>query len=232
MLNELKENVHRANLDLVRHNLVILTWGNVSGIDRKNGLVVIKPSGVEYHRLKAADMVVLDMDGKKVEGTLNPSSDTPTHLELYKHFEQIGGIAHTHSEWATSWAQAGMPIPPYGTTHADYFYGEIPCTRTLTREETGTEYELNTGRVIVSAFEHIDYNAIPAVLVNGHGSFTWGEDADKAVYHAVVLEEIAKTAFMTRVLGKTLPVEKYILERHYLRKHGKEAYYGQKNTKS
>ena len=231
MLKELKETVLQANLDLVKHGLVVLTWGNVSGIDREKGLMVIKPSGVVYDKMKASDMVVIDMKGKKIEGNLNPSSDTPTHLVLYKSFPKIGGVVHTHSEWATSWAQAGKPIPAYGTTHADNFYGEIPCTRKLTKEEIESEYEKNTGNVIIEHFQSLDYESIPGVLVNGHAPFTWGSDPAGAVQNAVVLEEVAKMAFRTRVLGKTEPVDNYLLDKHYLRKHGENAYYGQKKQK-
>ena len=231
MLKELKEKVLQANLNLVRHGLVVLTWGNVSGIDREKGLMVIKPSGVDYEKMKASDMVVIDMNGKKVEGKLKPSSDTPTHLVLYKKFPKIGGIVHTHSEWATSWAQSGKPIPAFGTTHADNFYGEIPCTRKLTKEEIESDYEKNTGKVIVEHFQSLDYQSIPGVLVNGHAPFTWGSDPADAVKNAVVLEEVAKMAFRTKVLGKTEPVDDYLLDKHYLRKHGKNAYYGQKKQK-
>jgi L-ribulose-5-phosphate 4-epimerase len=231
MLKELKEKVLQANLNLVRHGLVVLTWGNVSGIDREKGLMVIKPSGVDYEKMKASDMVVIDMNGKKVEGKLKPSSDTPTHLVLYKKFPKIGGIVHTHSEWATSWAQSGKPIPAFGTTHADNFYGEIPCTRKLTKEEIESDYEKNTGKVIVEHFQSLDYQSIPGVLVNGHAPFTWGSDPVDAVKNAVVLEEVAKMAFRTKVLGKTEPVDDYLLDKHYLRKHGKNAYYGQKKQK-
>ena len=228
MLTELKKKVLKANLALVRHGLVLFTWGNVSGIDREKGLMVIKPSGVSYDDMKAEDMVVVNLDGKIVEGNLNPSSDTPTHLLLYKNFMSVGGIVHTHSEWATSWAQAGKSIPCYGTTHADYFYGDIPCTRKLTQDETESEYEINTGNVIVERFRNLDHNAVPGVLVNGHAPFSWGKDPADAVYHAVVLEEVAKMAFRTQVLGNTVPVDKYLLDKHYQRKHGKNAYYGQK----
>lgn len=228
MLSKLKEQVLQANLDLVKHGLVIFTWGNVSGIDREQGLVVIKPSGVSYDRMKADDMVVIDMEGNLIEGKLNPSSDTPTHLVLYKHFESIGGIVHTHSEWATSWAQAGKSIPAYGTTHADYFYGDIPCTRKLSQEEIENDYEKNTGFVIVERFKELDSNALPGVLVFGHAPFAWGKDADEAVHNAVVLEEVAKMAFRNQVLGNTTAIDKYLLDKHYLRKHGKDAYYGQK----
>jgi L-ribulose-5-phosphate 4-epimerase len=206
---------------------VIFTWGNVSGIDRKAGMMVIKPSGVSYDKMTAADMVVVDMEGNIVEGKLKPSSDTPTHLVLYRNFEKIGGVVHIHSEWATSWAQAGKPIPAYGTTHADYFYGEIPCTRKLSRKEIDEAYEKNTGEVIIERFKNIDPVAIPGVLVNGHAPFSWGKDAGEAVHNAVVLEEVAKMAFRTQVLGHTDPVDKYLLDKHYLRKHGKDAYYGQ-----
>ncbi|MFC2137149.1 L-ribulose-5-phosphate 4-epimerase [Bacteroidota bacterium] len=228
MLKKLKEEVYKANLDLVKHGLVIFTWGNVSGIDWENHLVVIKPSGVSYEKMKANDMVVVDLEGNIVEGKLNPSSDTPTHLELYKAFPGIGGVVHTHSEWATSWAQAGKAIPAYGTTHADYFYGEIPCTRKLTEKEIDESYEKNTGKVIIETFKNIECKAVPGVLVNSHAPFTWGKDPFHAVHNAVVLEEVAKMAFRTQVLGQTKPVEKYLLDKHYLRKHGKDAYYGQK----
>jgi L-ribulose-5-phosphate 4-epimerase len=227
MLQELREKVLKANLDLVRHGLVIFTWGNVSGIDREKDLMVIKPSGVSYANMKAEDMVIVDFEGNIAEGHLKPSSDTPTHIILYKNFKQIGGIVHTHSEWATSWAQAGKPIPPYGTTHADYFYGEIPCTRKLTAEEINGEYEKATGQVIVDQFENLDYKAVPGVLVRGHAPFCWGKDPDEAVHNAVVMEEVAKMAFRTEVLGNSDPVDQYLLDKHYFRKHGKDAYYGQ-----
>jgi L-ribulose-5-phosphate 4-epimerase len=228
MLQELKEKVLEANLSLVKHGLVIFTWGNVSGIDREKGLVVIKPSGVAYEKIKAGDMVVVDLDGKTIEGKLNPSSDTPTHLVLYKFFKKIGGVVHTHSEWAASWAQAKKAIPAYGTTHADCFYGEIPCTRDLTKDEIIKEYERSTGDVIVESFKDIDYTAVPGVLVSGHGPFAWGTDAVEAVHNAVVLEEVAKMAFRTQVLGNKEPLDRFLLDKHYLRKHGKNAYYGQK----
>jgi L-ribulose-5-phosphate 4-epimerase len=228
VLQELKQIVLEANLSLVKHGLVIFTWGNVSGIDREKGLVVIKPSGVSYEQMKITDMVVVDLDGRIVEGKLNPSSDTPTHLLLYRHFKKIGGIVHTHSEWATSWAQARKAIPAYGTTHADYFYGEVPCTRDLTRDEIIKEYERSTGEVIIERFEDLDYNAVPGVLVSGHAPFVWGANAHEAVYNAVVLEEIAKMAFRTQVLGNREPIDQFLLDKHYLRKHGKNAYYGQK----
>ena len=227
MLKTLKERVLHSNLSLVKHGLVIFTWGNVSGIDRDKGLVVIKPSGISYDDMKADDMVIVDLEGNVVEGDLNPSSDTPTHLVLYKRFEKTGGIVHTHSEWTTSWAQAGRPIPAYGTTHADYFYGEIPCTRKLTKKEIDEDYEKNTGHVIAERFKELDYEALPGVLVYGHAPFTWGADPEEAVHNAVVMEEIAKMALRTEVLGNTNPVDKYLLDKHYMRKHGKDAYYGQ-----
>jgi len=227
MLKELKEQVFEANLDLVKHGLVIFTWGNVSGIDREQGLIVIKPSGVDYDNMKPDDMVVVDMQGKVVEGDFKPSSDTPTHVVLYNHFKSIGGVVHTHSEWATSWAQAGKPIPAYGTTHADYFYGEIPCTRSLSKDEVETNYELNTGKVIAECFNNLDPNAIPGVLVTGHGPFAWGKDAHTAVHNAKVMDEVAKMAFRTEMLGIKEPIDQYLLDKHYLRKHGKNAYYGQ-----
>ena len=202
MLEELKEKVLAANLALVKHQLVVFTWGNVSQRDPQSGHVVIKPSGVAYEHMKASDMVVLDRDGKVVEGKLKPSSDTPTHLELYRHFEGIGAVVHTHSEWATSWAQACRSIPAYGTTHADYFYGEVPCTRKLSREEVERDYEVHTGRVITETFRNVDPLSVPGVLVANHGPFTWGKDGHEAVYHAVVLEEVAKMAFRTEVLGQ------------------------------
>jgi L-ribulose-5-phosphate 4-epimerase len=227
VLKTLKERVLHSNLNLVKHGLVIFTWGNVSGIDREKGLVVIKPSGVSYDDMKTDDMVVVDLEGNVVEGDLNPSSDTPTHLILYRNFKKIGGIVHTHSQWATSWAQAGRPIPAYGTTHADYFYGEIPCTRKLTKKEIDEEYELNTGKVIIERFKELDYEALPGVLVYGHAPFVWGVDPEQAVHNAVVMEEVAKMAFRTEVLGNTNPVDRYLLDKHYKRKHGKDAYYGQ-----
>lgn len=227
MLPELRKKVLQANLDLVKHGLVIFTWGNVSGIDHEKDLMVIKPSGVSYDEMKAEDMVIVDMEGNVAEGHLKPSSDTPTHIILYKNFKQIGGIVHTHSEWATSWAQAGKPISPYGTTHADYFYGEIPCTRKLTAEEINGEYEKATGQVIVDQFKNLDCLAVPGVLVRGHAPFCWGKNPGEAVHNAVVLEEVAKMAFRTEVLGNSDPVDKYLLDKHYFRKHGKNAYYGQ-----
>lgn len=228
MLETLKEAVYRANLELVTRNLVIYTWGNVSGIDRATGLVAIKPSGVAYEQLSPEKMVLVNLDGEIVEGTLRPSSDTPTHLYLYRQFDKIGGIVHTHSPLATAWAQARLGIPCYGTTHADYFYGEIPCTRPLTDEEIAEEYEFNTGRVIVERFSGLDPQAVPGVLVANHGPFTWGQDPAEAVYHSVVLEEIAKMGWITRqIVAGADPVDQGLLDKHYLRKHGKNAYYGQ-----
>ena len=235
MLEELKKQVLEANLKLVEYNLVVLTWGNVSGIDREKGLFVIKPSGVPYSTMTADDMVVLDLDGNKVEGALNPSSDTPTHLELYRRFEDIGGIVHTHSPWACSWAQAGRDVPAYGTTHADFANGAVPCTRGLTAEEVGGAYERNTGKVIVEEFEKrgIAPSECPAVLIHRHGPFTWGKDAFKATENALILEEVCKMAYQTEsvaALGQDadIGIEDYLLDKHYQRKHGKNAYYGQK----
>lgn len=227
MLEKLKEEVFQANLDLVKHGLVIFTWGNVSGIDREKGLVVIKPSGVSYEKMKPKDMVVMNLYGQVVEGDLKPSSDTPTHLVLYRQFENIGGVVHTHSEWATSWAQAGKGIPAIGTTHADYFYGEIPCTRKMTKEEIEGDYELETGKVIVERFKGIDPDSIPAVLVNNHGPFSWGTNADNAVHNSVVMEEVAKMTFRSLQLNPETVMDQVLLDKHYLRKHGKNAYYGQ-----
>lgn len=232
MIEQLKEQVYQANMELWRQKLVVYTWGNVSGIDREQGLWAIKPSGVPYDALRPELMVVLDLDGKVVEGELKPSSDTPTHLYLYRQFPKIGGVVHTHSAMATAWAQANMGIPCFGTTHADYFYGEIPCTRELTREEITGDYELNTGRVIGERFETLDYEAIPGVLVAGHGPFTWGGDPGKAVHNSVVLEEVAKMALATLTLNpKTSQVSPDLLDKHYLRKHGKNAYYGQNQAR-
>ena len=218
MMKELKTLVCEANIDLDRLGLVIFTWGNASGIDRETGQVIIKPSGVSYDELKP---------GNQVDGSLKPSSDTPTHLYLYKKFKGIGGIVHMHSEWATSWAQARRPIPAYGTTHADYFSGEIPCTRSLTKEEVENQYELNTGRVIVETLRDKDPMAVPGVLVGQHGPFAWGKDPQEAVHNARVLEEVAKMAFRNEVLGNRTPMDQFLLDKHYLRKHGKDAYYGQ-----
>lgn len=230
MLEVLKKNVLEANLALVKHNLVTFTWGNVSGIDRESGLVVIKPSGVEYDTMTAEDMVVVDLhSGQVVEGKWKPSSDTPTHLALYRAFPEAGGIVHTHSRWATSWAQAGRGIPAYGTTHGDYFYGEIPCTRKMTPDEIRGEYELETGNVIVETFAELSSKDIPAVLVHSHGPFAWGTDPENAVHNAVVLEELAFMAFHTEILTSGIgPMQQELLDKHYLRKHGECAYYGQK----
>lgn len=227
MLEELKKQVFQANLDLVKHGLVIFTWGNVSGIDRATGIVVIKPSGVSYEKMTAGDMVLVDLDGKVIAGDLKPSSDTATHVILYKNFPNIGGVVHTHSEWATSWAQSGRAVPAHGTTHADYFYGDIPCTRKLTEKEIKEDYEVETGNVIVETFKDLDPDAIPGVLVNDHGPFSWGKDPDNAVHNAVVMEEVSKMAFRTEMIGDKTPVDNYLLDKHYLRKHGKNAYYGQ-----
>lgn len=231
MLEKLKQEVLEANLDLPKHGLVTFTWGNVSGIDREEGLVVIKPSGVPYDELKAEHLVVVDLEGNIVEGNLRPSSDTPTHLALYKAFETIGGIVHTHSPWATSWAQAGRAIPPLGTTHADYFYGEIPCTRPLTQMEINQAYELETGNVIIEKFrnEGLDPVAMPGVLIASHAPFAWGKDAHQAVHNAVVLEEVAKMALHSFQLNPDVEdIDQFLLDKHYLRKHGANAYYGQK----
>jgi L-ribulose-5-phosphate 4-epimerase len=229
MLEALKQAVCEANLLLPRYGLVTFTWGNVSALDRKAGLLVIKPSGVEYDKLKPEDMVVVDLSGKKVEGKLNPSSDTDTHVELYKAFPNIGGVVHTHSRWATIFAQAGIGVPAFGTTQADYFYGEIPCTRKMTASEIGGNYEQETGKVIVETFAgKIDPDTIPAVLVHSHGPFTWGKDAAEAVHNAVVLEEVAMMAWHGRILNPALPpMQRELLDKHYLRKHGPGAYYGQ-----
>lgn len=229
MLEELKEKVCKANLDLVKYKVVIFTWGNVSAIDRESGLVVIKPSGVDYSVMKPDDMVVVDMDGNVVEGDLRPSTDLPTHLELYKAFPDIGGCVHTHSMNATSWAQAGRGIPFYGTTHADYFHGEIPCTRALTADEINTEYEKNTGLVIAERMNGIPPLTMPGILVKSHGVFSWGKDADNAVHNAVVIEAVAEMALKTELINPDVqPAADELLEKHYQRKHGKNAYYGQK----
>lgn len=228
MLETLKQAVYEANMELPRRGLVTYTWGNVSGIDRSLGLFVIKPSGVEYEKLRPGDMVVMDLDGNRVEGNLNPSSDTATHLELYKAFKEIGGIVHTHSPMATAWAQAGRAMPCYGTTHADYFYGEIPCARNLTPQEIEGAYEKNTGLVIMEAFHGRDPVHTPAVLCQNHGPFTWGRDAAEAVHNAVVLEEIAKMNYVTEQLNPNArPAPQCLQDRHFMRKHGPNAYYGQ-----
>ena len=229
MLDTLKQRVYEANLLLPKHNLAIFTWGNASEIDRESGIFAIKPSGVDYDKMTPDDMVLMNLKGEIVEGKYKPSSDTPTHLELYKAFQNIGGVVHTHSRWATSLAQAGMGIPALGTTHADYFYGEIPCTRAMNGAEINGEYEKETGTVIIEAFKNIDPMSIPAVLVKSHGPFTWGTSADDAVHNAVVLEEAAFMAYHALTLNKGLPsMDETLLDKHYLRKHGANAYYGQK----
>ncbi len=230
MLEQLKQSVYEANMLLPKYGLITFTWGNVSGIDREKGLVVIKPSGVEYDSMSADDMVVVDLDGKVVEGHYKPSSDTPTHVALYKAFPNIGGVVHTHSRWATTFAQSGLGIPAFGTTHADYFYGEIPCTRYMTPEEIKGEYELETGNVIIETFNErkINPDDVPGVLVRSHGPFTWGKDAHEAVHNAVVLEEVAKMAFRTELINPDVkPAPQELQDKHYLRKHGANAYYGQ-----
>lgn len=229
MLETLKQKVLEANLELPERGLVVYTWGNVSGIDREKGLVVIKASGVEYEGMTTEHMVVLDLDGKVVEGKFKPSSDAATHLALYKSFPNIGGVVHTHSTWATLWAQAGKGIPCFGTTHADYFYGEIPCSRPMTSQEIGGAYELETGNVIIETFKDKNPDYIPAVLVQGHGPFTWGKDPEDAVHNSVVLEEVAKMAHGALALTPSLqPISQALLDKHFLRKHGANAYYGQR----
>ena len=233
MLEELKKAVCEANKELPKYGLVTFTWGNVSAIDREKGLFVIKPSGVEYDALTPEDMVVVDLDGKKGEGRYNPSSDTATHAELYKAFLEIGGIVHTHSSYATSWAQAGRPIPCYGTTHADYIYGEVPCFRCLNAEEIAEAYEENTGHLIVEEFLRLckDPLSVPAVLCKNHGPFTWGKDAKEAVHNAVVLEEVAKMAYRTELINHHVqPAPQELQDKHYYRKHGANAYYGQQES--
>ncbi len=230
MLEELKVKVYEANMLLPKYGMVTFTWGNVSEIDRESGLVVIKPSGVDYDIMTPDDMVVVDLDGKVVEGKLRPSSDTPTHVELYKAWDKIGGVVHTHSPFATSWAQAGRSIPCYGTTHADYYYGEVPCLRCLTAEEIEEAYEENTGHLIVNEFARLgkDYEAVPAVLCKNHGPFTWGKDGVDAVHSAVVLEEVAKMALRTEAINaRVQPAPQELQDKHYFRKHGANAYYGQ-----
>lgn len=231
MLEELKQKVFEANMLLPQYGLVTFTWGNVSGIDREKGLIVIKPSGVSYDTMKAEDMVVVDLEGKVVEGHYKPSSDTPTHVVLYNSFPNIGGVVHTHSSWATSWAQAGRDIPCYGTTHADYIYGPVPCVRNLTAEEIDAGYEKNTGVLIADEFalRKLDYEAVPVVLCKNHGPFTWGKDAMEAVHNAVVLEEVAKMAARCEMLNpNNQPAPQVLQDKHYYRKHGANAYYGQK----
>lgn len=231
MLEELKKEVYEANMLLPHYGLVTFTWGNVSGIDREKGLFVIKPSGVDYDKLTPDDMVVMDLDGNKVEGRYNPSSDTATHLEIYKAFPNVGGVVHTHSSYATSWAQAGRSIPCYGTTHADYFYGEIPCVRCLNADEIESAYEENTGHLIVGEFQRMgkDPDAVPAVLCKNHGPFAWGKNAKEAVHNAVVLEEVAKMAYRAETINSHVqPAPQELQDKHYYRKHGANAYYGQK----
>jgi L-ribulose-5-phosphate 4-epimerase len=227
MLEQLKEEVFKANLDLVKHGLVIFTWGNVSGIDRETGLVVIKPSGVSYDVMTAQDMVVVDLFGKVVDGKLKPSSDTPTHLSLYKAFPNIGGVVHTHSTYATAWAQAGKDIPNIGTTHSDYFSAAIPCTRGLTQQEVEGEYESETGKVIVTRFYGLNPDYIPGVLVKNHGPFSWGKDAHDAVHNAAVMEQVAKMAYISFRINPDLTMDKHLIKKHFYRKHGPGAYYGQ-----
>lgn len=231
MLEALKQAVYEANMDLPKHHLVTFTWGNVSGIDRESGLVVIKPSGVEYDELRPELLVVVDLNGKVVEGKLNPSSDTKTHIELYKAYPSMGGIVHTHSPHAVGWAQACLDIPCYGTTHADYFYGPVPCTRSLTAQEVQEDYERNTGKVIIETFDGRGINPVhvPGVICANHGPFAWGKDAAQAVYHAVVLEEVAKMAIFTRQIAPdAAPAPRHVQDKHFMRKHGPNAYYGQK----
>jgi L-ribulose-5-phosphate 4-epimerase len=227
MLENLKQTVFQANLNIVKHGLVIFTWGNVSGIDREKGLVVIKPSGVSYDDMQAEDMVVVDLAGNMVEGKLKPSSDTATHLELYKAFPAIGGIVHTHSTYATAWAQAGLDIPNIGTTHADYFYGAIPCTRDMTKKEINGDYEAETGKVIIERFADLNTEFTPGVLVNNHGPFAWGKSPDEAVHNAVVLEQVAKMAYISAQINPNLTMNDDLVKKHFFRKHGEGAYYGQ-----
>jgi len=227
MLEQLKEEVFKANLDLVKHGLVIFTWGNVSGIDRETGLVVIKPSGVSYDTMTADDMVVVDLFGKVVEGKLKPSSDTPTHVALYRVFPNIGGVVHTHSTYATSWAQAGKDIPNIGTTHSDYFSAAIPCTRGLTQQEVEGEYEAETGKVIITRFYGLNPDHIPGVIVKNHGPFSWGKDPHDAVHNAAVMEQVAKMAYISLNINPELTMDKHLIKKHFYRKHGPGAYYGQ-----
>ena len=228
MLEELKKRVYEANMLLPKYELVTFTWGNVSEIDRESGYFAIKPSGVDYDKLTPDDMVIMDLEGNKIEGRYNPSSDTPTHIELYKAFKNIGGVVHTHSSWATSWAQSGRSIPCYGTTHADYIYGEVPCVRCLSKEEIDGAYEKNTGLLIADYFKDKDYEAVPAVLCKNHGPFTWGKDGHEAVHNAVVLEEVAKMASRAEMINPDVaPAPQELQDKHYYRKHGANAYYGQ-----
>jgi len=229
MLEQLKEEVYNANMGLVNHGLVVLTWGNVSGIDRKSGLIVIKPSGVEYARLKVSDMSVIDLDGNIVEGKYRPSSDTPTHIALYRKFTSVGGIVHTHSTYATAWAQACRPIPVFGTTHSDSFHGKIPCTRILTSDEVESDYEANTGIVMVETLGSLNPLHMPGMLVANHGPFAWGETPSAALHNAIVLEETAKMAYLTATLGQDKEIKQYLLDKHFMRKHGPDSYYGQNN---
>ena len=234
MLEELKKRVYEANMLLPKYGLVTFTWGNVSEIDRETGYFAIKPSGVEYEKLSPDDMVIMDLEGNKIEGKYNPSSDTATHIEIYKAFEKVGGVVHTHSSYATSWAQAGRSIPCYGTTHADYIYGEVPCVRCLTREEIDGAYEKNTGILIVNDFNenHRDPVAVPGVLCKNHGVFSWGKDAHEAVHNSVVIEEVAKMAFRCELINPEVkPAPQELQDKHYYRKHGANAYYGQANVK-
>ena len=228
MLENIKQQVYKANLTLPRSGLVKLSWGNVSQIDRNTGYIVIKPSGINYETMTPEDMVVVDLDGNVIEGNLSPSSDLPTHIELYKAFSDIGGVTHTHSNWATIFSQAGVSIPALGTTHADAFYGSVPVTRRLTTQEINGEYEKETGRVIVETFNKLDPESIPAVLVNSHGPFTWGKDASKSVENAIILEEVAMMAWHTLMLNNKVDFQQELLDKHYFRKHGPNAYYGQK----
>ena len=231
LLEALRNEVLEANLELVRRGLVLYTFGNVSGISREEGLVVIKPSGVPYEQMKPEHMVITDMEGKAVEGELRPSSDLPTHLVLYKAFEKIGGVTHTHSEYATAWAQARQPIPCFGTTHADYFHGSIPVTDVMTEKEIASEYEKNTGHAIVRAFKDLDYAAVPAVLVANHGPFAWGPDADTSVHNAVIMEAVARTGYLTRGINPDAGAAGQLLQdKHHSRKHGSNAYYGQEKA--
>jgi len=230
MLEDLKQKVFQANLDLVKHGLVIFTWGNVSGIDRESGLVVIKPSGVDYDTMKVSDMVVVDLDGNVVEGDLRPSSDTPTHLALYKAFPEIGGVVHTHSTYATAWAQAGIDLPNIGTTHADYFHQAIPCTADMTEAEVKGEYELETGNVIIERFKGMNPVHTPGVLVKNHGPFAWGKDPHDAVHNAVVMEQVSKMASIAYSVNHNLTMNPLLIEKHFNRKHGPNAYYGQKKA--
>ncbi len=227
MLENLKKQVCQANIDLVKHGLVIFTWGNVSAIDRKSGLIVIKPSGVSYDDMKVADMVVVNLEGEVVEGKYKPSSDTPTHIEFYKAFANIGAVVHTHSTLATAWAQAGKDIPILGTTHADYFEADIPCTRSMSKEEIEQDYEKNTGLVVVERFKNLNPDFIPGVVVKNHGPFTWGKDASDAVHNSVVLEEVAQMAQLAKVINPACDMNPLLTQKHFYRKHGENAYYGQ-----